>query len=92
MPRKPLGPVLHVTPSRLIVVKIHDPRNVPRLGDLVVSAGGEVIGIVSDIIGPISEPYAVVKPRSPIALTIAKPSTVLYIQFRVSKRSRGRRK
>ncbi len=92
MPRKPIGSVLHVTPSRLIIVRAHDPSNLPRVGDLVVSAGGELIGVVSDIIGPVSEPYIVVKPKTPIALSIAKPSTVLYAQFKIGKRVRGRRK
>ncbi len=93
MPRKPIGPVLHITPSRLIIVRANDPNNLPKIGDEVVSAGGEYVGIVSDIIGPVIEPYIVVKPRSPIALTIAKPSTILYAQFRIQKRRtrRGRK-
>ena len=92
MPRKPIGSVLHVTPSRLIIVKAHDPNNLPRIGDTVISAGGEYVGVVSDIIGPIEEPYIVVKPKSPIALSIAKPSTVLYVQFKVSKRRTRKRR
>ncbi len=93
MPRKPIGPVLHVTPSRFIVVRASNPDNLPKIGDDVVSAGGEYIGIVCDIIGPVNEPYVIVKPKSPIALSIAKPSTILYAQFKIPKKKtrRGRK-
>jgi len=92
MPRKPIGSVLHVTPSRLIVIKASNPTNLPRIGDTVVSAGGEYVGIVTDIIGPVMEPYIVVRPKSPLALSIAKPSTVLYVKFKPRSRKRSRRR
>ena len=59
---KLIGKVLHITPSKLLVVKISDPSNIPVLGSMVVrSRGEEPLGKVIDVIGPITSPYAVVK-------------------------------
>jgi RNA-binding protein len=54
-----LGRVLHITPSRNIIVKI---ENLPKIGENVVDEDLKNIGKVFDILGPVSSPYAVVKP------------------------------
>ncbi|MEM3443224.1 MAG: Gar1/Naf1 family protein [Candidatus Bathyarchaeia archaeon] len=54
-----LGNVLHITPSRNIVVKI---ENMPKIGEKVVDENLKPIGKVFDIIGPVHKPYAIVKP------------------------------
>ena len=54
-----LGRVLNVTPSQNLVVKIDVP---PKLGAQVVDEKLIVVGRIFDIIGPVSSPYAVVKP------------------------------
>jgi RNA-binding protein len=54
-----LGKVLSVTPSQSIVVKIDKP---PKLGTAVVDENLKVIGKVFDIIGPVSSPYAIIRP------------------------------
>lgn len=57
-----LGKVLHISPSKLLIVKIIDPRNIPPLGVLVtMSKRGKVIGRLIDIIGPVTNPYGVIK-------------------------------
>jgi len=63
-----LGRVLNVTPSQSVVVKIDKP---PRLGTAVVDENLKVVGKVFDIIGPVSAPYAVIKPsiKDPEKLT-----------------------
>ena len=38
---KLIGKVLHITPSKLLVVKISDPSNIPVLGSMVVRSRGE---------------------------------------------------
>ena len=54
-----LGKVLSVTPSQSIVVKVEKP---PKLGAAVIDENLKVVGRIFDIIGPVSSPYAVVKP------------------------------
>ena len=54
-----LGRVLSVTPSQNIVVKT---EKVPKLGASVVDENLKVVGRIFDIIGPVSSPYAVIKP------------------------------
>ena len=63
-----LGKALNVTPSQNVVVKID---KTPQIGATVVDEKLNVVGKVFDIIGPVSAPYAVVKPtvKEPAKLT-----------------------
>jgi len=63
-----LGRVLNVTPSQNVVVKADKS---PRIGSAVVDENLKVVGKIFDIIGPVSSPYAVVKPavKEPEKLT-----------------------
>ena len=54
-----LGKVRALTPSKNMVVKTEQS---PRIGSEVVDENLNVVGKVFDIIGPVSAPYAVVKP------------------------------
>ena len=54
-----LGRVLNVTPSQNIVVKTD---KTPKIGSAVIDENLKVVGKVFDIIGPVSSPYAVVRP------------------------------
>ena len=54
-----LGKVLHVTPSQNVVVKAD---KTPKIGSAVVDENLKTVGKVFDVIGPVSSPYAVVKP------------------------------
>ena len=54
-----LGRVRALTPSKNMIVKT---EKAPKLGSEVVDENLNVIGKVFDIIGPVSAPYAVVKP------------------------------
>ena len=54
-----LGKVLNVTPSQNIIVKTDKP---PKMGSPVVDEELKPVGRIFDIIGPVSSPYAVVKP------------------------------
>ncbi|MGB9714595.1 MAG: H/ACA ribonucleoprotein complex subunit GAR1 [Candidatus Bathyarchaeales archaeon] len=56
-----LGRVLHITPSRNIIVKI---ENLPKIGENVVDENLKTVGKVFDILGPVSTPYAAVKPAT----------------------------
>lgn len=63
-----LGLILHVSPSRNIIVKV---GNIPRIGETVVDENLKPIGKIFDILGPVSSPYAAVRPtvRDPEKLT-----------------------
>lgn len=54
-----LGRVLSVTPSQNIVVKLD---KAPKMGAAVIDEKLKVVGKIFDIIGPVSSPYAVIKP------------------------------
>ncbi|PIU60238.1 H/ACA RNA-protein complex protein Gar1 [Candidatus Bathyarchaeota archaeon CG07_land_8_20_14_0_80_47_9] len=54
-----LGVVLHISPSRNIIAKV---ENTPRIGDTVVDENLKPVGKVFDIFGPVSSPYAAVRP------------------------------
>jgi RNA-binding protein len=54
-----LGLVLHISPSRNIITKV---ENAPRIGDAVVDENLKPVGKVFDIFGPVSSPYAAVRP------------------------------
>jgi RNA-binding protein len=63
-----LGRVRALTPSKNMVVKT---EQVPRIGSEVIDENLVIIGKVFDIIGPVSAPYAVVKP------TVKEPAKLL---------------
>jgi len=54
-----LGLILHLSPSRNIIVKV---ENIPRIGETVVDDNLKPIGKIFDILGPVSSPYAAVRP------------------------------
>ncbi|MHA1596483.1 MAG: H/ACA ribonucleoprotein complex subunit GAR1 [Candidatus Asgardarchaeia archaeon] len=54
------GKLLHVTSSGLIVVQ---SNQIPNIGDLVTDVNKKVLGIVSDICGPVNRPFVIVKPK-----------------------------
>jgi rRNA processing protein Gar1 len=56
-----LGKVLHITPSRSIIVKI---ENIPKIGEKVVDENMRTLGNIFDIIGPVHAPYAIIKPAT----------------------------
>ncbi|MEM1646384.1 MAG: hypothetical protein QXL96_11115 [Ignisphaera sp.] len=85
-----LGSVDIITKAKLILVRIEKPENVPIVGSKVVDANGVEVGKIVDVIGPISKPYAVVKPVSYAVLSLIKPSTVLF--YRTVKEKKYSRK
>jgi rRNA processing protein Gar1 len=79
-----LGRISNVSPSGNAIVKAENP---PKIGSEVVDENLNVVGRVFDIIGPVSAPYAVIKPsvREPAKLA-NKPVYLL-----LSKTQRSRR-
>ena len=54
-----LGRVRALTPSKNLIIKT---EKAPQIGLEVVDESLKVVGKIFDIIGPVSSPYAVVKP------------------------------
>ena len=54
-----LGLVLHLSPSRNMIIRI---ENIPRIGETVVDENLKPVGKVFDILGPVSAPYAAIRP------------------------------
>ncbi len=79
-----LGRVRALTPSKNMIVKT---EKAPRIGSEVVDESLSVVGKVFDIIGPVSAPYAVVKP------TVREPAKLLnkpvYLLLSKTKRSKN---
>jgi RNA-binding protein len=78
-----LGRVTSITPSNSIIIKT---EKAPRIGLEIVDENLKIIGKVFDIIGPVSSPYAVIKPviKDPTAL-LNKP---LYLLLSKTNRSK----
>ncbi len=78
-----LGRISNISPSGNAIVKAENP---PKLGSEVVDENLIVVGKVFDIIGPVSAPYAVIKPnvKEPTKL-VNKP---VYLLLPKTKRSR----
>ena len=79
-----LGRVLNVTPSQNIVVKT---ENTPKIGSAVVDENLKIVGKIFDIIGPVSSPYAVVKP----AIKDPEKLSDKQLYLLLSKKERSRR-
>ncbi len=76
-----LGKVLSVTPSQSIVVKLD---KAPKMGAAVIDENLKVVGRIFDVIGPVSSPYAVVKP------SVKDPERLVNKQLYVSPPKRER--
>lgn len=71
-----LGRMLHVTPSKNVIIKINKP---PKIGSSVVDEKLRIIGKIFDIIGPVSSPYAIVKPAIKEPETLANKQLYLLL-------------
>jgi RNA-binding protein len=56
-----IGLVLHMSPSRNLVIKTEKP---PKIGETVVNDNLKPVGKVVDVFGPVTSPYASVKPTA----------------------------
>ena len=79
-----LGRVVNLTPSRSIIIKTEKS---PKIGSEVVDENLNVVGKVFDIIGPVSAPYAVIKPTvKDLSVLANKPVYLLLSKTKWSKR------
>jgi RNA-binding protein len=70
-----------VTPSQNIVVKIDKP---PKMGAAVIDENLKTVGRIFDIIGPVTSPYAVIKP------SVKDPEKLVSRQLYVSSSKKER--
>jgi RNA-binding protein len=54
-----LGRVLHITPSKNAIIKI---EHASKIGETVVDENLKTVGKIADIFGPVTAPYATIKP------------------------------
>jgi RNA-binding protein len=54
-----LGLVLHMSPSRNLIVKV---ESAPKIGETAVDENLKPVGTIFDTFGPVSSPYVAVKP------------------------------
>lgn len=78
-----LGRVSNLTPSQNIVVKT---EKTPKIGVPVVDENLKTVGKIFDIIGPVSSPYAVVRP------TVKEPEKLVgkQLYLLLSKKERSK--
>ena len=78
-----LGRALSLTPSQNIVVRTD---KTPKIGAVVVDENLKNVGRIFDIIGPVSAPYAIVRP------TVKEPEKLASKQLYVilSKKERSK--
>jgi len=79
-----LGKVRAITPSKNLIVKA---EKTPKIGSEVFDENLKTVGKIFDLIGPVSAPYAVVKPtvREPSQLA-DKPVYLLLSKQKGSKK------
>ncbi len=78
-----LGLALHISSNRNIIVKI---EKTPKIGETVVDENLNTVGEVFDIFGPVSAPYAAVKPKVPNPERFIKKALYIF----PSKKSMGK--
>jgi len=74
---KKLGIILHKSKSGYLVVRL---VNVPPIGIKVYDNKLRFIGIIKDVIGPVREPYALVKVMAPRVDEQSLINTLLYFR------------
>jgi len=78
-----LGRVLHISPSKNIIIKI---ENIPKIGQTVVDENLKTVGKIFDLFGPVSSPYVAIRP------TILKPEELTNKMLYISPQRGERRK
>jgi len=83
-----LGLILHVSPSKNMIVKV---EKIPRIGETVVDENLKPVGTVFDLLGPVSSPYVSIRPtvRDPERL-VNKPVYAIPSKKRKEKNKYGR--
>jgi len=77
-----LGVILHISKNHNIVVKL---ENIPKIGDYVFDRNLKKIGVVKDIIGSTSSPFALVR-CEPIRTQIESGAILYYSSPHRSRR------
>ena len=83
-----LGRVLHVTPSRNVVVRVEVP---PKIGERVVDEKLRQFGTVFDVFGPVSKPYVAIKPSTENPQTLVNQNLYVIPYAKNHKERRRRR-
>ncbi|MCS7107882.1 MAG: Gar1/Naf1 family protein [Sulfolobales archaeon] len=75
---KKIGHFSHRSASGRFIIKIHNQVKPPKLGSKVLTSDGSVVGLLIDVIGPVRNPYAVIKPLN--SNVVLEPLEELYVR------------
>lgn len=59
-----IGEVMHLAKSGRLIVKLSSAGTSTKIGELLIDGSGKKVGKVSELIGPVSAPYASVIPMT----------------------------
>ena len=76
-----------MSPSHNIIVRV---ENIPRIGEVVFDKNLKSIGKVFDLFGPVSSPYAVVKPRSRVQNSRKVINKIVYTSPQKRRKEKNR--
>jgi len=85
-----LGRVLHMTRNGYIIVRLEKAESLPPLNTPVYREGARRVGTLLDIIGPVTQPYAVVKPDR-AGIEVKEGEELYYRRPEPKRRARRRR-
>ncbi len=80
-----IGAVLHFSAQGHIIARV---KQAIRLGTRLYTTKSKLVGTIIDIFGPISRPFASIKPESQITVDSLPPGSAL---FQAKAKSRGGR-
>ncbi len=84
-----LGRSIHLVSSNL-VVDLDNPSKVPPLWVKVYDSENRYIGVLFDVIGPVNDPFAVVRVKNP-SIHIEKGADLYYQPKKRSRTGKGGR-
>ncbi|MEM2123301.1 MAG: Gar1/Naf1 family protein [Candidatus Bathyarchaeia archaeon] len=59
-----LGRALHISKSRKLILRLEPDIETPMLGETVFNSNLNPVGVIEDLFGPVSSPYAAIKPKT----------------------------
>ncbi len=88
-----IGSISHLTRTGRVVVRVSRADKLPELGSLVYDDKRNPVGRVADIIGPVNQPFLLVKPLDKEKLHELREGQRIYYKPKkpVRRKRRGRR-
>jgi rRNA processing protein Gar1 len=81
--------VLHVTPSRNVVLKV---ETLPKIGEKVIDEKLKQIGTIFDVFGSVSKPYVSIKPSIENPTSLVDKTLYIFPSTKKGKERERRRR